>query len=157
MSNILIAKPIIDNEYWILTNGKEKIGNVVANNSGVELKLNGTTLQYEDIHELSKQNGIKFQSDFKKIKVTPKPIYDKFPVNGKMFNNIVDLKKRIQLYTKTPNSKCYHAAGYFNIKFNGTTWETMFCPKYIYIQRYEYQGPFCSKEECMKNSSHGND
>lgn len=152
----MIAKPIVDNEYWILTDGKEKIGNVIANNSGVELKLNGTTTQYGNIKELAKENNIKIQPTFKKIKVTPKPIYEEFPVEGKMYNNIVDLKKKIQLYTKTFNSKCYYVAGYFNIRFN-ENWETVFCPKYIYIQRYEYNGPFCTEEECKKALINGTD
>ena len=41
----LIAKPIVKNQFWIVTDNGKKVGNVVANNIGFEVKLNGNFLQ----------------------------------------------------------------------------------------------------------------
>ena len=38
MTKTLIAKPVVKNQFWIVTNGKEKVGNVLADGSGFEVK-----------------------------------------------------------------------------------------------------------------------
>ena len=45
---LLIAKPIINNEYWVVTDGDKKVGNVVANGTGFEVKLNGVNSHYQN-------------------------------------------------------------------------------------------------------------
>ena len=40
----LIAKPIIKNQYWVITDGTNKIGNVVADQNGFDVKINGKYL-----------------------------------------------------------------------------------------------------------------
>jgi len=45
-----------------------------------------------------------------------------------------------------PIVKCLHAAGYFVMEQNGVK-QVVFCPKYIFIQRYSYQGPFKTEDE----------
>ena len=40
MSKTLIAKPVVKNQFWIVTDGNEKVGNVLADGSGFEVKLN---------------------------------------------------------------------------------------------------------------------
>jgi len=41
MSKPLIAKPVVKNQFWIVTDGTSKVGNVIADGSGFEVKLNG--------------------------------------------------------------------------------------------------------------------
>ena len=48
MTKTLIAKPVVKNQFWIVTDGKEKVGNVLANGSGFELKLNGNKTQFKN-------------------------------------------------------------------------------------------------------------
>jgi hypothetical protein len=57
-----------------------------------------------------------------------------------------DVKRKLHLFTKSNKSKCYHVAGYFMIDQNGQK-QVIFCPKYIFIQRYDYQGPFKTESE----------
>jgi hypothetical protein len=144
----LIAKPIIENQYWIVTDGKNKIGNIQINNDYVNFNINNKTEQYTDISSLTKSYNINFQQN-KKENIKGNIIYSDYPVSDNMYNTMVDLQKKIQLYTKTPDSKSYYVAGYFNINMNDS-WETHYCPKYIYIQRYPYDGPFRTVEECKK-------
>jgi hypothetical protein len=63
------------------------------------------------------------------------------------------VKRKIHVYTKSPKSKCYYAAGYFNVELNGE-WQTIAMPKYIFIQRYEYNGPYTTLQEALDNNPH---
>ena len=47
----LIAKPIIKNQFWIVTDGEKKVGNIEANNAGYGVQLNGNFLQFDNANE----------------------------------------------------------------------------------------------------------
>ena len=141
----LIAKPIIKDQYWVVTDGEKKVGNVLANSAGYEVILNGSTLQFTNTKEVEKQTKISFQIT-KSNKTKAELPYPQYPTTAKTYNSIFDIKRKLHLYTKSPNSKCYHAAGWFVINQNGTN-TVIFCPKYIFIQRYQYSGPFKTEYE----------
>jgi hypothetical protein len=50
----LIAKPIIKDQYWVVTDGDRKVGNVQANSAGYEVILNGSTLQFNNTKDIQK-------------------------------------------------------------------------------------------------------
>lgn len=141
----LIAKPIIKDQYWVITDGNKKVGNVLADGTGFEVKLNGENSHYTNTQELKKLTKIRFQP-IKSNKTKVEMPYPEFPTTNKVYNSMFDVKRKLHLYTKTKKSKCYHAAGWFVIKQNDTK-QVIFCPKYIFIQRYDYQGPFKSEIE----------
>jgi hypothetical protein len=143
--NELVAKPIIKDQYWVVTDGDKKVGNVLANSAGYEVILNGSTLQFNNTKDIAKQTKITFQP-VKSNKVKVEMPYPEYPTTSKTYNNIFDIKRKLHLYTKTLKSKCYHAAGYFIIDQNGHK-SVVFCPKYIFIQRYDYVGPFKTEDE----------
>lgn len=146
MSKTLVAKPIIKNQYWVVTDGEYKVGNVQANRDGFEVKIDGVSINYSDTKTIQRVSNIQF--------INPKqpsyhqPPYAQWPTNGRTYNNILDIKRKMHLYTKSLKSKCYYAAGYYMIKMNGT-WQLEFCPKYIFIQRYAYYGPYKAREEAL--------
>ena len=82
----------------------------------------------------------KFSSDKKEVP------FNEYPTTNKVYNSVLDIKRKLHLFTKTPKSKCYHAAGWYTFK-QGSEEKAIFCPKYIFIQRYAYQGPFKTEEE----------
>lgn len=141
----LIAKPIVKNQFWIVTDGNKKVGNIEANNAGYGVQLNGTFLQFNSTDELKKQTHIKFESS---TIAKPKPThpYPEYPTTKKVYNSVLDVKRGLHLFTTTKKSKCLHAAGYFVMDQNGTK-QVVFCPKYIFIQRYAYEGPFKTESE----------
>ena len=141
----LIAKPIIKDQYWVVTDGEKKVGNVLANNAGYELMLNGSTLQFNNTKDIQKKTKISFQP-MKSNKTKVEMPYPEYPTTNKTYNNIFDIKRKLHIFTKTNKSKCYHVAGWFVINQNGQN-QTFFCPKYIFIQRYEYVGPFKTESE----------
>jgi len=141
----LVAKPIIKDQYWIVTDGENKIGNVVVTNTGVSLKIHGSSTQYEDTNDLKRQTHIKFQPLKSPSAGTNLP-YSEYPTTNKVYNSMLDVRRKLHLYTKTLKSKCYHAAGWFALKQPSAT-EVVFCPKYIFVQRYAYLGPFKTEDE----------
>ena len=141
----LIAKPIIKDQYWVVTDGEKKVGNVQANSAGYEVLINGSSLQFNNTDDIKKKTKIRFQV-LKSNKTKAEIPYPEYPTTPRTYNNMFDIKRRLHLYTKTSKSKCYHAAGWFLIDQNGQK-QAVFCPKYIFIQRYSYQGPFKTEGE----------
>lgn len=142
MTTKLIAKPVVKDQYWIVTDGKEKVGNVLADGSGFEVKLNGNKKHYKSTNLIKRQTQIEFEPVSKK---KPVPPLSSYPTPAKTYNNILDLKRKIHIFTKTQKSKCYHAAGWYVL--NQGEPQVVFCPKYIFVQRYNYSGPYKTETE----------
>jgi hypothetical protein len=142
MNKPLIAKPVVKDQFWIVTDGTEKVGNVLAEGSGFSVKLNGNKTHYKTTNAIKKQVKIEFEHIDKKKPVAPLSSY---PTPSKTYNNVLDLKKKIHIFTKTPKSKCYHAAGWYVLNQNEP--QVVFCPKYIFVQRYEFSGPYKTEQD----------
>lgn len=143
----LVAKPIVKNQFWIVTDGNKKVGNIEANNAGYGVQINGTFLQFNNTDEIKKKAHIKFEP-LKSTKTKPKPEspYPEYPTPARTYNSVFDVTRGLHLFTKTRKSKCLHAAGWFIMDQNGIK-EIAFCPKYIFIQRYPYQGPYKTESD----------
>jgi hypothetical protein len=148
----LIAKPIVKGEYWVVTDGDKKVGNVLANGSGFDVKINGTNMHYKNTSDIKRKTRIEFQT-LKTNRTKTELPFASYPTTAKVYNSVFDIKRKLHLYTKTQKSKCYFAAGYYVMNQSGQN-EVVFCPKYIFVQRYPYAGPFKTESEakCMINS-----
>jgi hypothetical protein len=142
----LIAKTIVKNQYWVITDGDKKVGNVVADTTGYDVKLNGTNRHFTSTDDIRQETKIVFEN----TKSHSKPVipFPEFPVTGRVHNSVVDIKRKLHLFTKTAKSKCYYAAGWFVTTHVGTD-QVVLCPKYIFIQRYPYQGPFKTEQDAI--------
>lgn len=150
----LKAKPIVKGEYWVITDGTKKVGNVVAEGSGFDVKIGNNIEHYSTTKAIEKKVHIEFEKDLKAKKQEVTPPFAIFPTtSNRVYNSILDIKRKLHLFTTTPKSKCFHVAGWFAVKQN-KEFTALFCPKYIFIQRYEYIGPF--KTEAEANSSINN-
>lgn len=146
----LIAKPVIDRKYWILQQNNRKVGNVEACPGGFQVKLNNQVEQFKSIKMLEKRIQIQFEPIPPKVKtVKPQQVHG-YPTSGKVHNGLWNVQDKLPLYTKTPKSKSWYAAGWYQVK-KGRNWKTIQDPKLILLQRYEYQGPYYSKEEAQKH------
>ena len=141
----LIAKPIIKNQYWVVTDGEKKVGNVISDGTGFDVKLDGTLSHYDNANDITKFTKIRFQP-MKSNKTKAQVPYPEFPTTSKIYNSIFDIKRKLHLFTKNTKSKCYHVAGWFAMEQNGSK-QVIFCPKYIFIQRYKYLGPYKTEFE----------
>lgn len=143
----LVAKPIVKDQFWIVTDGEKKVGNIAANNSGYGVQLNGTKLQFKNTADIKKSAKIRFEP-IKSNNTRAAMPYPEYPTTARTYNSMFDVKRGLHLYTKTKKSKCFHAAGWFVMEQNGVR-QVTFCPKYIFIQRYPYEGPFKTEIEAQ--------
>ncbi len=109
----LIAKPVVKNQFWIVTDGTEKVGNVLADGSGFEVKLNGNKTHYKNTKAIQKIAHIEFLN-FSKFSSEKKEVpFSEYPTTAKVHNSVLDIKRKLHLFTKTAKSKCYYAAGWY--------------------------------------------
>jgi hypothetical protein len=143
----LVAKPIIKNQYWVITDGDKKVGNVESQGTGFDVKIGNNIEHYNSTKQIEKIKQIEFAKTVRGKVDDSTPPFAVFPTSGnRIYNSVLDVKRKLHLFTKTPKSKCYHAAGWFAIK-QGEEFVNVFCPKYIFVQRYEYHGPYMSESE----------
>ncbi len=141
----LKAKPIVKGEFWVITDGNKKVGNVISEGSGFDVKLGDNIVHYNTKQAVKKHTNIEFEN-LEKSSLS-NPVFAVYPTTGnRIFNSVLDVKRKLHIFTKTSKSKCYHAAGWFAVK-QGEEYQNVFCPKYIFIQRYPYIGPFKTEQE----------
>jgi|LakMenEpi03Aug12_release.lakeMendotaPanAssembly.Ray.scaffolds.fasta_scaffold98273_5 hypothetical protein len=141
-----IAKPVIKNKFWVVENHGQKIATIQARDDGGFVYVHDEHREFFPSVKILKQKyKIKFGSLNKNIKTLSKNVYG-FPINGRSFNEVWDVQRKLPIYSKTAKSKSLFCAGYYLIKLNGT-WSTHYCPKNITLSRYNYLGPYKTKEE----------
>jgi len=124
----IVAKPVIDKQFWILQEDNRKIGNVEACQDGYQVRINNQVAQFKTIRMLQQRVNIKFEHIPKTSKTRPGHEVHGYPTAG-----------------QTVKSKSWYAAGWYAVR-QGRHWETVQGPKLIVLQRYPYHGPFLTKE-----------
>ena len=148
----LIAKPVIDKQFWILQDGNQKVGNIEACAGGYQVKIRNQVSQFKTIRMAAQRVNIEFESNSKSsVEKNLKSLVHGYPATGRIYNPVWDVKMKLPIYTKTTKSKSWFAAGWYWVK-KGRSWSVMQDPKLIVLQRYEYQGPFHSQEKTHEHS-----
>ena len=147
---MITAKPVIDEQFWILKEDDRKIGNIQAIDSGYQITINNKIANYKTIPMLVRQEQIEFEEATKPTK-QPTNLVHGYSVSGRMFNPLWDVKHKLPLYTKEEKSKSWYAAGWYKVKQH-RNWKVIQNPKLISLQRYPYLGPFHNKEEANDKS-----
>lgn len=147
----LIAKPILKNKFWIVEADGSKIGTVQAvEDGGFVYVHNETRERFPTIKLLSKTHNLKFETTLpKKDKASDGHDVYGYPVSNRPWNVLWDVKHQFPVYTKTNSSKSFYCAGYYIIKFNNG-WVKSYCPKFITLNRYKFQGPFKTKADMQE-------
>lgn len=140
----LVAKPIILDKRWIVLDRGHKVGAVEATTNGYRVQLGSLEQCYDSTSNI--ENFVKIKFERPEVARNNSVVFSKWPTTGKTYNDVMDIKRKLHLYTKESDSKCYYASGWFKIKMNDE-WQTIFCPKYIYITRYDYRGPYMTENE----------
>jgi hypothetical protein len=141
----VIAKPIIDKKFWILTKDNVKIGNVEAIKDGYQINVDNNISHFDTMEHMQSDLNVVFEIP----KMYQKTITDEvhgYPVNRYPYNPVWDLTRRIPLFTTEKRSTSWVAAGWYKISRHDGESVTL-CPKLIILQRYNHKGPFRSKEE----------
>jgi len=144
---MIVAKPVIDKQFWILQRDEEKIGNVEACAGGYQVKINNQITQYKTIRMVEQRTGVRFEPPM--IRSRPKSTANSvhgYPTVGRVHNPVWDVPHALPLYTKGAKSRSWFAAGWYSVK-KGRKWKTVQDPKLIVLQRYPYHGPFYNQQE----------
>ena len=154
----LKAKPVIKNKFWIVEQDGEKVATIQAVDEGGFVYVHDDQRErFPTVRLLKNKLNIVFDKTSvkapRKIE-TAAEVYG-YPSGFKSYNCLYDVSRRLPIFTKSPKSKSYFCAGHYAIKFNNT-WTRAFCPKLITLQRYEFVGPFKTKEELSEElKNHG--
>ncbi len=144
----LLAKNILPEKFWIIeTEDKRKLGTIQVDRSQVKVLINGDSYCYSDFNSALSEHRISTSTD-PLVDVKKQDTYsvNNYPAKDQPFNEMYDAKHCLPMYTKTEKSKCYHAAGYYIIRFE-FAWAPAFCPKVITLKRNEFRGPYYTQLE----------
>ena len=145
---VILAKPVKANQYWILRQGDEKVGNIEATGDGFTVKIRDNTQKFKTINMVKQRVGIDFETTRKKTSESPKNEVYGYPAGCRVYNPMFEVRQHLPLFTKNKKSKSWCAAGWYRIYLN-RTWQVFQSPKLITLQRYKYQGPFMTQEEAQ--------
>lgn len=143
----ILAKPIVDKQFYILTKDDKKVGNIEATDQGYNVKINDRVVSFKTLSVLRKNTGIEFVAVGNCQTNNPNSYQvHGYPSGSRVYNAIWDVQHRLPLYTKTKKSRSWFASGWYQVK-QRKNWTVVQSPKLITLQRYSYQGPFHTKEE----------
>ncbi len=142
---MILAKPVVANQYWILKKDDRKIGQVEAVEDGYTVKILDRVARYKTIKMAGREANIEFEKP-EKTRTVPRNLVHGYEVAGRVYNPLWNVQLRLPLFTKDAKSKSWYAAGWYRVKQH-RTWKVMQNPKLITLQRYQYQGPFHTKEQ----------
>jgi hypothetical protein len=146
----IIAKPVIDKQYWILKKDNKKVGIIEAVADGFAVKIQNNVSRYKTIKMAGRDAGIEFEPAVKTKKQSVNQVHG-YDVGGRIYNALWDVKHKLPLFTRSDKSKSWFAAGWYMVKQH-RNWKLVQNPKLITLERYKYQGPFHTKEEANDKS-----
>jgi hypothetical protein len=143
---MIVAKPVVPGQFWILKDGENKVGNIESGPNGFSVKIGNDIQSYKTINTIKQTVSISFESAAKSFQPAETNFVHGYPTTDYPYNAIFDVKHQVPLWTREPRSKSWYAAGWYHVK-QGRSWTTELCPKLITLQRYSYRGPFHTEEQ----------
>ena len=145
------TKQLLPDRFWIIEQNGTRIGTIQRHDEN-NFVVTGTDSsiaqlsrdEIDDKFNLFSNNSLT-QEISVKDQDTKKEIYG-YPTKHEPHNAVLDVKHKIPLYSKSPNSNNMYAAGYYIVHFP-KGWVKGFCPKLSTITQNEFQGPFKSVME----------
>ena len=142
------AKPVIPDQYWILRDQDRKVGNIQVDGHGYVVNIGAKQRHFRDLKTLSHAVNIVFEHRLPDAPNSPDMQVHGYPTRSRAYNAVFDVRHQLPLWTTNARSRSWLAAGWYRIRQN-RTWKAVYCPKLIILERYQYQGPFCSLQEAQ--------
>lgn len=142
------AKPIVKDQFWVLTAGDKRIGEINKASKGYKLKIGDSVFTYRNVSRIKANVNIMFDRQITAKQREENQVHQ-YPTDDKPFNGVWSLQQKAPIFTKEENSKSWFAAGWYLVKQN-KIWRQDFCPKLITLQRYQHHGPYKSQKELLK-------
>jgi hypothetical protein len=148
---MIVAKPVVANQYWILKQDNQKIGNIQAIGDGYVVKIQNEISSYKTIPMVRRKTNIEFEPAERVSKPQANQVHG-YHTGCRTHNGMWNVQMKLPLFTKTAKSKSWFAAGWYAVKQH-RTWRELHNPKLIVLERYQYQGPFHTKEQAHESVS----
>lgn len=145
---MIIAKPVIANQYWILHRDNQKVGNIEACDGGYQVKINNSISQYRTIDMAAQRAQIEFVPADATADHKPNLVHG-YPAAGRVHNAVWNIPLKLPLFTRSAKSKSWFAAGWYTV-YRNRTWRVVQDPKLIALQRYKYRGPFQTEQQAQQ-------
>ena len=143
------TKQLLPDRFWIIEQNGVRIGTIQRHDEN-NFIVTGTDSSIAQMSrdEVDEQFSIFQNTDVVNASSQPeikKEVYA-YPTKHTPYNAVLDVKHKIPLYSKSPNSNNMYAAGYYIVHFP-KGWVKGFCPKLSTLANNEFQGPFKSVME----------
>lgn len=146
----LLAKPVLEDKFWIVERDGEKVGTIRNNELGVTFTVGKDNKRFETVEDVLQTYSIQFGDKQDSVAESQEFEVHGFACKTKPYNAVMDLKRKLPLYTKTENSQSFFCAGYYVVHWEDGSHSPSYCPKLITLQRYEYEGPFKTRIEMQE-------
>lgn len=142
------VKTALPGQSWLVFDQDTKIAAVHKTNDGFVVAQKGIVSKPSSIKTVRKKLGIPSVWEPEELTSTTSRIdLDGYSTDCEnYYDAMIEVKRRLPLYTKVPSSKCYFAAGWYRILYGAKT-KIEFCPKLLTLNRNRYWGPFYTKDE----------
>ena len=148
---MITAKPVVDQNYWILTQGDGKMGAITADAAGYTVTIRGRRQRFTDMRRL--RTGLKID-----LPAVPRTARSEHAlVHGhdagcRAHNGMWHVQLCIPVFTKSAKSRSWYAAGWYVVQ-QARTWKIVRNPKLILLQRYQFQGPFQDRDSAQQQTT----
>jgi hypothetical protein len=147
---MIVAKPVVKDQYWILKENNQKVGEIEKANGELKFKFKDPT-RFKTVRMNGRPTDIEFELPVERSE-SPANYVHGYEVKGAVFNPVWDVKQKLPLFTREDKSKSWFAAGWYLVRQH-RNWKAVQHPKLITLQRYPYQGPYHSKEQANEHKS----
>lgn len=145
---MITAKPVVDKNYWILTQDDAKIGAITADAAGYTVTIRGRRQQFADMRKLRTGLKIDLPSAPKSNKADCTQVHG-YDAGGRAHNSMWYVQLGIPVFTKTAKSRSWYAAGWYAVQ-QARSWKIVRNPKLILLQRYQFRGPFQDRDAAQQ-------
>ena len=142
------AKTVIPHQYWILRDRDHKVGNIEIDGNEYVVRIGDRLQRFNNLNSIQNSIHVDFERTDAGTRDEPEDQVHGYPTTGRAYNAVFDVRHRLPLWTTDPRSRSWLAAGWYRVRQH-RNWQIMQCPKLIILQRYQYQGPFHSREEAQ--------
>ena len=152
------TKTILKDKFWILEDEGVRVGTLSIAEDKFMFSGPTGTKYFNSERALKKTfgDGVHINEvPVEEIKIDTNAEVYGFPTSTTPYNPLLDVQRKLPLFTKSKKSKSLYCAGYYIIHFD-KGWVKSFCPKLITVERYETKGPFKTDIEMRQALSKAN-
>ena len=96
---MIVAKPVIDNQYWILKQNNQKIGNIEASADGYVVKIQNQISNYKTMPMVREVIDITFEPP-ETVTAPPNDSVHGYKTGCKTHNGLWNVQLKLPLFTK---------------------------------------------------------